>query len=212
MLHEIHQPKAHARQTKEPMVDPTSHVIHSSVGDWASVGPYNKIIEASIGEYTYTMDDVTINYAEIGRFTSIASHVCINPVQHPMQRVTQHHMTYRRIDYRMSETDDEELFHWRRTNRVTIGHDVWIGHGAIVMKGVTIGTGSVVGSGSVVTKDVEPYSIVVGNPARPIKTRFPQDIVRQLLEIAWWDWPQELIEERFAELNDVHRFIEKYGK
>lgn len=80
-----------------------------------------------LGYYTYTMDDVTINYTEIGKYCSIASHVCINPVQHPMDRVTQHHMTYRRIDYGFAATDDESIFDWRRQNRVKIGHDVWIG-------------------------------------------------------------------------------------
>lgn len=207
----IHQAPQHAKCSAVPLVHDTALVVDSRAGAWTSIGPANKIVESTIGDYSYTMDDVTINYAEIGKYCSIASHVCINPVQHPMERVTQHHMTYRRIDYGFADTDDEAIFAWRRTNRVTIGHDVWIGHGAIVMKGVAIGTGAVVASGAVVTKDVEPYAIVAGVPAKPIKMRFPADIREKLLQIAWWEWPREVMEERFYELNDVHRFIEKYG-
>jgi len=207
----IHQPGLHAPLSLEPSIHASSQILNSYAGEWTSIGPNNKLIEARIGDYTYTMDDVTINYAEVGKFTSIASHVCINPVDHPMDRVTQHHMTYRRAAFGFTDTDDEDFFNWRRDNRATIGHDVWIGHGAIIMKGVRIGTGAVVGSGAVVTKDVEPYTVVVGVPAKPIKTRFTRDIIDRLLQIAWWDWPREQLEKRFHELNDVKGFVEKYG-
>ena len=157
------------------------------------------------------MDDVSVNYAEIGKFCSIASHVCINPVQHPMDRVSQHHMTYRKVAYDFANEDDEALFNWRRTQTVKIGHDVWIGHGAIIMKGVEIGTGAVVGSGSVVTKNVEPYTIVVGVPGKPIKRRFSKEVEYRLLEIAWWDWPRKKLEAHFDELNDLDAFLKKHG-
>ncbi|WP_127581382.1 DapH/DapD/GlmU-related protein [Paenibacillus koleovorans] len=207
----IHQPESSARLSGEPTVHASASVVNSHAGAWTSIGPGNKIIESTIGDYTYTMDEVTMNYCEVGKFTSIASHVCLNPVQHPMDRVTQHHMTYRRAGFGFAATDDEEIFDWRRDNRVTIGHDVWIGHGAIVMKGVRVGHGAVIGSGSVVTKDVEPYTVVVGVPARPIKVRFPAETAAKLLQIAWWDWPREVLEERFFELSDVETFIQKYG-
>lgn len=207
----IHQPQLSEKPSPEPVVHPTSHIVNSQVGAWATIGSTNQMIESVLGNYTYTMSDVTINYSEIGKFTSIASHVCINPVQHPMNRVTQHHMTYRRVAYGFASTDDDLIFNWRRENRVTIGHDVWVGHGAIIMKGVTIGNGAVIGSGSVVTKDVPPYTVVVGVPARPIKTRFEPHIVDALQRIAWWDWSRELLEERFDELNNIDSFIAKYG-
>lgn len=76
---------------------------------------------------------------------------------------------------------------------VRIGHDVWIGAAALVLDGVTIGTGAVVAAGAVVTRDVPPYAIVAGNPARIIRHRFPPEIVAELLEIAWWEWPDEKI-------------------
>ena len=207
----IHNIISHPPLSEEPSIHPSSSVVKSFAGAWTSIGPTNKIVESSFGDYTYTMDDVTVNYTEIGKFTSIASHVSINPVQHPMERVTQHHLTYRRIGYGFAATDDEALFDWRRNHRVTIGHDVWIGHGAIVMKGVKIGSGAVVASGAIVTKDVEPYTIVAGVTAKSIKRRFSQEVADKLLEIAWWDWPRDELEARFYELNDIDAFICKYG-
>ncbi len=176
-MQQIHQPMVHKELSVEPIIHETSHILNSQAGKWVSIGSFNKIVESSIDDFTYTMEDVTINYSEIGKFTSIASHVCINPTDHPMTRVTQHHMTYRRKDYGFGDKDDESIFNWRRSNRVTIGHDVWIGHGAIIMKGVNVGHGAVIGAGAIVTKDVEPYTVVVGVPAKPIKTRFPLDVI-----------------------------------
>lgn len=208
----IYQPKQDGKLSAAPSIHDSSSIIHSYAGEWTSIGANNKIIESKFGDYTYTMDDVTVNYTEIGKFCSIASHVCINPVQHPMNRVTQHHMTYRKVAYGFADKDDEDFFDWRRKQTVIIGHDVWIGHGAIIMKGIEIGTGAVIGSGSVVTKDVEPYTIVVGVPAKPIKRRFSKDIAEKLLEIAWWDWPREKLENHFDELNDIEGFMQKHGK
>ncbi|MGG0718020.1 DapH/DapD/GlmU-related protein [Robertmurraya massiliosenegalensis] len=207
----IYQPNEERRLSTSPSIDPSSQIIDSFAGEWTSIGANNKIVESSFGDYTYTMDDVTVNYTDIGKFCSVASHVCINPVQHPMDRVSQHHMTYRKIAYSFDEKDDEELFDWRRTQKVKIGHDVWIGHGAIIMKGVEIGTGAVVGSGAVVTKDVEPYTIVVGTPAKALKRRFSSEVSDKLLKIAWWDWPREKLEAHFAEFNDLDAFIKKHG-
>jgi len=78
---------------------------------------------------------------------------------------------------------------------VTVGHGVWMGDHAIVTPGVTIGPGAVVGAGAVVTRDVAPFSVVGGNPAREIKKRFPDEVARMLLELRWWDWPRQRVEE-----------------
>ena len=88
-----------------------------------------------------------------------------------------------------------------------IGNDVWIGYEAVVMAGVTIGDGAVIGSRAVVTKDVPPYTIVGGVPARPIRRRFPEETVLALLEIKWWDWPKEKITEYLAAIQtgDIDR-------
>lgn len=197
--------------SNEPTVHPTSRIHASSLGSWTDIGANCTVVESTIGDYTYAAGDVSIIYSTVGKFCSIASHVRLNPGNHPMHRVTQHHMTYRRAMFGFADTDDEEFFAWRRAHPVTIGHDVWIGHSAIVLPGVSVGTGAVVAAGAVVTKDVPPYLIVGGVPAHPIRERFPQSVAERLQAIAWWDWPRDLLEKRFADLNDIDRFVERYG-
>lgn len=96
---------------------------------------------------------------------------------------------------------------------ITIGNDVWIGTDALILSGVTVGDGAMIGAAAVVTKDVRPYAIVAGNPAREVRRRFPDDTVEALRRIAWWDWPDELVRERVGELNDpdVEAFVRAYG-
>lgn len=196
---------------EQPWVHETSRITHSELGPWTAIGPNCSITESTFGDYSYCAGDVAIIYSEVGKFCSIASHVRLNPGNHPMHRVTQHHMTYRRAQYGFCDTDDAAFFDWRRADKVTVGHDVWLGHGVLVMPGVSIGTGAVVGAGAVVTKDIPPYTIAVGVPAKPLRPRFPEAVAAKLLAIAWWDWPRDLLEERFEELNDLEAFLEKYG-
>lgn len=75
-----------------------------------------------------------------------------------------------------------------------IGHDVWIGHGALILPGVTIGDGAIVGAGAVVARSVAPYTIVAGNPARPLRPRFPPAVIAALRDLAWWSWPVDRVE------------------
>lgn len=195
----------------EPTIHETSRVRDSILGEWTDIGANCSINESAVGDYTYFAGDAQVTYATIGQFCSIASHVRINPGNHPMWRVTQHHMTYRRKMFGFGEEDDADFFQWRRDHHVTIGHDVWIGHGAIVMPGVSVGNGAVIGSHAVVTKDVAPYSIVAGVPARVIRERFPKHVADQLQSIAWWDWTRDQLKERFHEFNHLEEFLGRYG-
>ncbi len=94
---------------------------------------------------------------------------------------------------------------------VTIANDVWIADNVTIMSGVTISNGAVVGACSVVTNDVRPYAVVAGNPAREIRRRFNDDIIRTLLEIRWWDWPPEKV-KRHELFGNVEQFVSKYGR
>jgi acetyltransferase-like isoleucine patch superfamily enzyme len=88
-----------------------------------------------------------------------------------------------------------------KNGSVKIGNDVWIGYGVIILPGVSIGDGAVIGAGSVVAKDIPPYSVVVGNPAKVIKKRFSDKEIKKLLEVKWWDWQEEKIKENVRHLH-----------
>jgi acetyltransferase-like isoleucine patch superfamily enzyme len=92
---------------------------------------------------------------------------------------------------------------------VVIGNDVWVGSGVSILSGVTIGDGAVIGARTVVSRDVEPYSVVVGNPGRVIRKRFPNDVIEDLLKIRWWEWRRERIEEYMPLIlsKDIRRFV-----
>lgn len=203
--------RKHKQLGEEPTIHPSCRIVDSSIGAWTDLGAHTSLVESTFGDYSYTAGDVSIVYADVGKFCSIASHVRINPGNHPMWRVTQAHFTYRRSQYGFGE-DDAEFFEWRRNHRCTIGHDVWIGHGAIVMPGVKVGTGAVIGSGAVVTKEVEPYTIVVGVPARPLRMRFPLEVAETLLASQWWEWDRATLEARFDDLLDLDRFLQMQGE
>lgn len=199
------------RLSEQPTIHPTAQIYACHVGSWTEIGPHTTMVETTFDDYSYTAGAVEIIYATVGKFCSIASHVRINPGNHPMQRVTQHHMTYRRAQYGFGSADDAAFFEWRRERHCHIGPDVWIGHAAIILPGVRIGAGAAIGAGAVVTKDVAPYTVVAGVPARPIKQRFPDATIARLLEIAWWDWERPTLEARFADLLDMETFLAKYG-
>ena len=88
-----------------------------------------------------------------------------------------------------------------------IGNDVWIGEGVKIKAGVTIGDGAVVGMGSIVTKDLEPYGIYAGNPAKLIRRRFDDDTIEQLIKLKWWEWSDETIERYGFSFNNVEEFL-----
>lgn len=95
---------------------------------------------------------------------------------------------------------------WDNKGDINIGNDVWIGYEAVVLAGVTIGDGAIIGTRAVVTKDVPPYTIVGGVPAKPVKKRFPEEVISALLEIQWWKWPRERIAENIGAIQsgDIH--------
>jgi phosphonate metabolism protein (transferase hexapeptide repeat family) len=186
----------------KPLIHSTAEVRGSRLGVYTQVGARSKLLEVAMGDYSYIVNDSDIAYSTIGKFCSIAAMTRINPGNHPMQRASQSHFTYRASAY----------FAWRRAQPVVIAHDVWIGHGAIVLPGRSIGIGAVVAAGAVVTKDVTPYAIVAGNPARVIRQRFPADVADRLLRLAWWNWDHEQLRRALPDFRrlPIEGFLAKH--
>jgi hypothetical protein len=196
----------------DPTIDPSARVKDSSLGAYTEVGARTILLEVVMGDYSYVVNDSQITYSTIGKFCSIAAMTRINPGNHPMQRATQAHFTYRSSAYFPGEPDDAEFFDWRRQHHVHIGHDVWIGHGAIVLPGRNVGTGAVIAAGAIVTKDVPAYTIVGGNPARIIRRRFTENVADRLANLAWWDWDRGQLREALPDFRklDIESFLAKY--
>jgi len=157
--------------SENPAIDPTAKLRDCRLGRYTEVGARTIMLETVLDDYSYIVHDGEVAYTTVGKFCSIASHVRINPGNHPMWRASQAHFSYRSSQYWPEEADEEAFFEWRRAHPVMIGHDVWIGHGVVILPGRTIGTGAIVGAGAIVTRDVAPYTIVGGNPARLIRYR-----------------------------------------
>ena len=198
--------------SKAPLIHPTADVRDCSLGAYTEVGARTTLLEVSLGDYSYIVNDGNIVYATIGKFCSIAAMTRINPGNHPMQRASQSHFTYRASAYFPGEADEEAFFDWRRGHTVNIGHDVWIGHGAVVLPGRNIGTGAVIAAGAIVTKDVLPYAIVAGNPARIVRQRFPDGVADRLQALAWWEWSHDRLRGALPDFRElpVEAFLEKF--
>lgn len=209
-----HAPAQAARTplSETPRIDPTARVHDSRLGAWTAVGARTTISETDFGDYSYVVNDSSIIYARIGRFCSIAAQSRLNPGNHPLDRAALHHFTYRSLSYQLGESDDAEFFEWRRSHAVTLGNDVWIGHGAVVLPGVTIGDGAAVGAGAVVSKDVPPFAVVGGVPARVIRYRFDEATRDRLQRLAWWHWDRERLRAALPDFRalSIEAFLEKY--
>jgi phosphonate metabolism protein (transferase hexapeptide repeat family) len=202
-----------ASRDGEPRVHATAEVRDCVLGRFTIVGVRVVLAECALGDYSYFSRGGEAIYTTVGKFTSIAANVRINALGHPMERVSQHNITYRPNEYFVDAKIDKGFRARRQNLRVTIGNDVWIGHGVIVLPGVSIGHGAVVAAGAVVTKDVEPYAVVAGVPAKRIKWRFEKMIRERMIALAWWDWEQEKLAAAIVDMQELsaEAFLGKYG-
>lgn len=155
-----------------------SAVSGSKVDINSKVESGTSFINSSMGRHSFCGYDCDIFHADIGSFTSIASGVILGGARHPMEWLGMSPVFYKGRDSIKTKFVEFEL---PPPKRVTIGNDVWIGRNAIVLPGVSVCDGAVVGAGAVVTKDVPPYAVVAGNPARVIKYRFDEVLIAELM-------------------------------
>ena len=198
--------------SEKPWIHPSAEVTQSTLGRWTEVSERTRISESSLGDYSYVMQDCSLWCTTVGKFSNIAAAVRCNATNHPTWRPTLHHFTYRASDYWDDASHETEFFEWRRSNAVTIGHDTWLGHGSTVLPGVTVGDGAAVGSGAVVTKDVAPYTIVAGVPAKPLRERFDRKTAERFQALAWWDWDHARLRVALDDFRNLsaEEFLEKH--
>lgn len=162
-----------------------------------------------LGKFTYVnVNSVIYSNVKVGRFCSIARNCEIGVAAHPVNYLSTHPFQFDRTIFKNSiPYQDIEKVGWAPHKRTTIGNDVWVGAKAIINSGVTIGDGAIVGGGAVVTKNVPPYAIVGGIPAKIIKYRFSEEIISKLLALEWWNLDIDCLKE--VPFNNVEMAIEK---
>ncbi|WP_336175306.1 CatB-related O-acetyltransferase [Acinetobacter ursingii] len=160
--------------------------IHSSnIIQWSTAIDNN----STLGRYCYIGKNVSITKTDIGSYTSIANNVSIGQGEHKIDEISTSSIFYKN-EYEQLTAED-----------CKIGSDVWIGAGVVVLRGVTIGNGAIIGANAVVTKDIPEFSIAVGVPARVIRKRISEDVIKQIKMTEWWDFDLDKPKEIIANIN-----------
>lgn len=202
-----------ARLTAEkPFIHPDCEITACSFGAFVEIGRGSRVAHSTLGDYSYCDRFADIANAQVGKFANIAAFSRIGATDHPLHTASCHHFLYRSDDYWDDVERDADFFAHRRSRIAHIGHDTWIGAGAMVKPEVTLGDGAVVAAGAVVTRDVAPYTIVAGTPARVLRLRQPPQIAERLSALAWWDWPHDALRRALEDFRilEAEAFLEKY--
>ena len=202
-----------ARLTADtPFIHPDCEISNSTFGAFVEIGKGSRVTNAHVGDYSYCDRYADIANAQIGKFANIAAFCRIGATDHPLHTASLHHFLYRSDDYWDDTNRDADFFAHRKTRIAMIGHDTWIGASAMIKPDVCLGDGAVVAAGAVVTKDVDPYTIVAGTPAVPLRLRQPRAIADRLIALAWWDWPHNALRAGLQDFRTLtaEAFLEKY--
>ena len=165
-----------------------------------------KFYRSRIGKYSYIGNNTFVTNTSIGNFTSISGNCYIGGTSHPIDWVSTSSVfhKWKNILHKNFSYFEYDIF-----KETKIGNDVWIGQNVQIKAGVKIYDGAVIGMGAVVTKDVGPYEVWAGNPAKCIKKRFDEETIKKLLIKEWWNWDDEIIQSKACYINNVKKFLDE---
>lgn len=191
-----------------------SIVINSSFEEKLVIYENCKIYNSKVGRHSYISEGGRLFNTSIGRYCSIGPNVIFGHGKHPIEFISTSPIFYSPIKQTGSSFIEKGSF--QEFPEIIVGNDIWVGANCYIKYGIKIGDGAVVGAGSVVTKDVPPYAIVGGVPAKIIKYRFPEEVVSKLKIINWWDWSDTELKERLDlfqkeihNINDLGKMLKK---
>ena len=178
------------------VTDPTIHVGEYTIYDDFEKDPR----DFQRNNVLYHYPECNHDELSIGKFCSIAcgAKFIFNAANHTLNSLSTYPFSIMFEEWGLPTDTDSVAQAWDNHGNITIGNDVWIGYEAVIFSGVTIGDGAIIGTRAVVTKDVPPYTIVGGVPARPIRKRFSEDVIARLEELRWWDWDEKKIGRNLA--------------
>jgi len=184
-------------------------VVESKIASKSVIVHHANIRYSNIGRYTYIAAYSNVSFANVGSFCSIASGVSIGGGAHDISAVSTSPVFYKGRNILKRNFGNTDFSPFKTT---TIGNDVWIGNRALILQGVTIGDGAVVGAGAIVTKNVDPYTIVAGNPAKVIRKRFDDETIERLLKSEWWNMSEKDLKIYGNYFNDPQKLLEELEK
>lgn len=181
-------------------------IINSEFGKDNYLAENVLLINSSLGDYSYVNMNSRLMNTKTGKFCSIGANVQIILGKHPFDFVSSHPAFYANNKPFNTFSDVNYI---KEYDQVKIGNDVWIGEGVLIPSGVTIGDGAVISARAVVTKDVEPYAVVGGVPAKHIKYRFDDETIKLINESEWWDWDEDKLRASYKLFHNPEIFIKK---
>lgn len=182
-------------------ISPLSIIQEAQIDKTAAISSGTKFYRGSLGKYSYIGNDSFVSDTNIGKFTSISSNCYIGGAGHPIDWVSTSPVFHRWKNIMKKNFSKHDFEPFKKTE---IGNDVWIGNGVLIKAGIKISDGAIIGMGSVVTKDVGPYEIWAGNPARIIRKRFDDETIDFLLRYSWWNLDEEKLKNEAKYFNDIN--------
>lgn len=185
-----------------------SSIKGSKIHKTSAVFSGSRVYWCEVGKYTYISTNCIICKTKIGNYCSIAGNCIVSAGKHPVNMVSTSPVFY------ASKNNLNKCFNvaeFTEFDETVIGNDVWIGVNAFIKGGISIGDGAIIGAYSVVTKDVEPYTIVAGNPARVIRKRFDDAVIEALQKSKWWELDEIELQKKAKYFADINSFIKSYN-